>query len=420
MIPARRALSRARRPGLLAVPARPILPMMPRAVLQLPATVWMLGCISFLNDTAGELVYPLLPIYFAVVLQVEPRIFGFIEGSALAVNSLLQLVSGRAADRSRSAKGWVVAGYGIAAVSRPMLAFAQSWPVAMGFRLADRMGKGLRSSPRDALLALSAAPGQRGLAFGFHRAMDNVGAVAGPLMAAWLLEQKADLRQVLLWTAVPGLLTVALTLCLKDVEREARPAVPFDWRIGTFSLAFRRYLLVLGVFTLGFPSSLFLLLRARELGVPDAELPLLWAGVSLVAALCSTGFSAWSDRVGRKTMIVAGWWVYSAILLLLGFDGWSKAWLWPLFAMYGLFFAATEGAQKALVADMVPRHGVGTAFGWFNLVTGLLLLPASLIFGGLTQAFGSAWAFGFSAACAVAATVLLIVAVPRPERHPDP
>lgn len=393
--------------------------MIPRAVLQLPATVWMLGFISFLNDTAGELVYPLLPIYLAVVLQVEPRIFGFIEGSALAVNSLLQLVSGRAADRSRSAKWWVVGGYGIAAVSRPLLAFAQTWPVAMAFRLADRVGKGLRSSPRDALLALSSAPEQRGLAFGFHRAMDNVGAVAGPLMAAWFLEQKADLRQVLLWTAVPGLLTVALTLFLRDVEREPPPAVPFDWRIGTSPPAFRRYLLVLGLFTLGFPSSLFLLLRARELGVPDVEVPLLWALVSLVAALFSTSFSALSDRVGRKTLIVAGWLIYAVILLLLGFDGWSKAWLWPLFAVYGLFFAATEGAQKALVADMVPRHGMGTAFGWFNLVTGLLLLPASLIFGGLMQAFGSAWAFGFSAVCALAATALLVGTVPQAARYPD-
>ncbi len=381
--------------------------MIPRTVFQLPATVWLLGGISFLNDTAGELVYPLLPIYLAVVLQVEPRIFGFMEGSALAVNSLLQLVSGRAADRTRSAKWWVVGGYGIAAVSRPLLAFAQTWPVAMAFRLADRVGKGLRSSPRDALLALSSAPEQRGLAFGFHRAMDNVGAVAGPLLAAWFLARQADLRQVLLWTALPGVLTVILALFIKEAKREPHPPVPFDWRIGTFPPAFRRYLVVLGLFTLGFPSSLFLLLRARELGVADPEVPLLWALVSLVAALFSTSLSALTDRVGRKIMIVAGWLIYSAILLPLGFDGWPKVWLWPLFAVYGLFFAATEGAQKALVADMVPRHGMGTAFGWFNLVTGLLLLPASLLFGWLTQSFGPAWAFGFSAICAVTAAALL-------------
>jgi MFS family permease len=381
--------------------------MLPRSVFKLPATVWLLGCVSFLNDTAGELVYPLLPIYQAVVLQVEPRVFGFIEGSALAVNSLLQLVSGRAADRSRSAKWWVVGGYGIAAAARPRLAFAQSWPVAMAFRLADRVGKGLRSSPRDALLALSSAPEQRGLAFGFHRAMDNVGAVAGPLLAAWCLEQQADLRRVLLWTALPGALTVALTLFIRDARREAPSATPFDWRPGALPPEFRRYLLTLGLFTLGFPSSLFLLLRARELGVPDPEVPLLWALTSLVAALFSTSLSALTDRLGRKSMILAGWLIYAAILSLLGLDGWPTGWLWPLFAVYGLFFAATEGAQKALVADMVPRHGLGTAFGWFNLVSGLLLLPASLLFGWLTQSLGAAWAFGFSSLCALLASGLL-------------
>lgn len=382
--------------------------MIPRSVFRLSSTVWLLGFISFLNDTAGELVYPLLPVYFAVVLQVEPKVFGFMEGSALAVNSLLQLVSGRAVDRTRSTKGWVVGGYGIAALARPLLAFAETWPVALAFRLADRMGKGLRSSPRDALLALSSAPEQRGLAFGFHRAMDNVGAVAGPLLAAWFLEQKTDLRQVLLWTAIPGLLTVGLTLFLREAGHEPHAPEPFDWRIGRFPPAFRRYLVVLGLFTLGYPSSLFLLLRARELGMPDPEVPLLWALASFVAALFSTSLSALSDRVGRRRVIVLGWLIYSAILLLLGFDGWSTAWLWPLFAVYGLFFAATEGAQKALVADMVPRHGLGTAYGWFNLVTGLLLLPASFLFGWISQVLGAAYAFGFSSACAVLATLLLM------------
>lgn len=381
--------------------------MFPKAILHLPATLWLLGGISFLNDTAGELVYPLLPIYFAAVLQVEPRIFGLIEGAALAVNSLLQLISGRLADRRRSTKVWVVAGYGIAALSRPLLAFAQSWPVAMAFRLSDRLGKGLRSSPRDALLALSVPPEQRGLAFGFHRAMDNIGSTVGPLLAAWCLQQNADLRQVLLWTALPGLLTVGLTLLLKEAPHTPRPVTPFDWRWNALPGAFRRYLLVVGVFTLGLPSSLFLLLRARELGMPDAELPLLWALASGVAALFSTSLAALSDRIGRRRLIIAGWLVYAGLLLLLAQDGWSTVWLWPLFAIYGLFSAATEGAEKALVADMVPRHGLGTAFGWFNLVAGLVLLPASLLFGELTQTLGPAWALSCAAGCALTATGLL-------------
>jgi MFS family permease len=381
--------------------------VLPRDALKLPATVWLLGLISLINDTAGELVYPLLPIYLAVVLQVEPKVFGLIEGSALAVNSLLQLVSGRAADRTRSIKGWVVAGYGIAALARPLLAFAETWPVAMAFRLADRLGKGLRSSPRDALLALAAAPGQRGLAFGLHRAMDNVGSVIGPLLAAWFLARQADLREVLLWTAVPGLCTVILTLTLREAERAPQSRASFDWRIGAFPKGFRHYLAVLALFTLGYPSSLFLLLRARELGLPDPQVPLLWALVAAVAAVFSTSLSAFSDRVGRKPLIVAGWSIYAAILLLLGFGGLETVWLWPVFGIYGLFFAATEGAEKALVADLVEKQGLGTAYGWFNLVTGLLLLPASFLFGWISQSVGVAAAFGFSAACAVSAALLL-------------
>lgn len=375
--------------------------------LRLSATVWLLGLISFLNDTAGELIYPLLPIYLAVVLQVEPRIFGLIEGSVLAANSLLQLVSGRAADKRRSTKAWIIAGYGIAAAARPLLAFAHSWPAAFVLRLSDRIGKGLRTSPRDALLALSAAPEQRGLAFGLHRAMDNAGAVVGPLLAAWFLQQKTDLRQVFLWTAVPGAATLLLALWLREARRESRPATAFDWRIGAFPPVFRRYLIVLALFTLGYPSSLFLLLRAREFGIPDAEVPLLWALVSLVAALFSTALSSWSDRIGRRPMIIAGWLIYSALQAVLGMGVLPVVWLWAVFGVYGLFFAATEGAQKALVADMVSAEGVGTAYGWFNLTTGLLLLPASVLFGGIWQSSSASAAFGFSALCAVSAAVLL-------------
>jgi len=278
----------------------------------------------------------------------------------------------------------------------------------LGLRFADRVGKGLRSSPRDAMLALSVAPGQRGLAFGFHRAMDNAGAVVGPLLAAWLLSRGMPIRDILLWTLVPGVMTVALALCIREPQREMpQLKSAFSWTLQGFPPAFKRYLLVLALFTLGNSSNMFLLLRAREMGLPDAQVPLLWALTSATAMLFSTHLSALSDRLGRTRLIVGGWAVYGLFYLLLGLNGHNLWLLWPLFAFYGLFMAATEGAEKALVADFAPKELLGTAYGWFNLTAGIMLLPASLVFGWLWQSIAVEAAFAFSAACALAAALLL-------------
>lgn len=385
------------------------------ALLKLPSTVWLLGLVSLFNDSASELVYPLLPLYLASVLMAGPKALGIIEGIAEATGSLLKLFAGVLADRTRSTKYWVLGGYSLAALGRPLLAMASSWPMVLTLRFADRVGKGLRSSPRDALLALSVAPEQRGLAFGVHRAMDNAGAVVGPLVAAWLLSRHMPIRDILLWTLVPGLLTVALTLFIREPRHEISPAKPpFSWTLAGFPTVYKRYLLVLALFTLGNSSNMFLLLRARDMGVPEYQVPLMWALVSLVAMLFSAPLSALSDRVGRVRLIVSGWAVYGLFYLLLGLNGDVLWLLWPLFAFYGLFLAATEGAEKALVADLAPRELLGTAYGWFNLTAGLLLLPASLLFGWLWQGFGPLTAFCFSASCAVLAALLLkLWVVPR-------
>jgi len=377
------------------------------SLFALPRTVWLLGLVSFFNDTASELVYPLVPIYLASVLMAGPKALGLIEGIAEATGSLLKLFSGVMSDRMKSTKHWVVGGYTLAAIARPLLAFTTTWPMVLALRFADRAGKGLRTSPRDALLALTVDKDHRGLAFGLHRAMDNAGAVAGPLLAAWLLAEHIPLQNAFLWASLGGAIAVILTLFVKEPKRDAdTPIQRFSWSLKALPTPFKRYLLVLALFTLGNASNMFLLLRAKDMGLPEYQVPLLWALVSLTAALFSTPLSALSDKLGRVRLIVGGWIVYSVFYLLLGLNGNSQL-VWPLFAFYGLFMAATEGAEKALVADMVSNEVIGTAYGWFNLTAGIMLLPASIIFGWLWQTENSLTAFGFSSACALLAALLL-------------
>ena len=261
------------------------MPALSTSVRSLPRSVWLLGAISLLNDSASEMIYPLLPLFLAGTLGAGPRILGLIEGLAEAVSSLLKLAAGRWSDRMQRAKPFVVVGYGIAGVARTLIAAASGWWMVLLCRLADRVGKGVRSSPRDALLGRSIQPQQRGLAFGLHRAMDNAGAVIGPLVAAGLLALGMDLRTVFWCAGVPALVVLLLTLRLREPEA-ATVVEPteFSWRLHGFPPAFKRYLLVLGLFMLGNSSNLFLLLRVRELGFAQAQIPLLWALMSLVAA----------------------------------------------------------------------------------------------------------------------------------------
>lgn len=390
-----------------------------KALFSLPRTVWLLGLVSLFNDSTSELVYPLVPLFLTSVLMAGPRALGLIEGIAEATASLLKLFSGVLMDRRGHAKGWVAGGYGLAAFSRPLFYLAASWPMVLVLRFADRVGKGLRTSPRDALLAGAVDETRRGLAFGLHRTMDNAGAVIGPLLAAWLLECGVPLREVFLWSIVPGMMTVALALAVKEppVIPVARRPV-FSWRMEGFPPIFKRYLVVLALFTLGNSSNMFLLLRAKELGLPDYQVPLLWALTSAVAMALSTPLSALSDRLGRTRLILAGWVVYGLFYLGLGINGFHTLLLWPLFAFYGLFLAATEGAEKALVADLAPQDQLGTAYGWFNLTAGAMLLPASLIFGLIYQQAGALTAFAFSASCALMAAILLPLWALR-VGHPD-
>lgn len=379
------------------------------ALRRLPRTVWLLGLISLVNDAASDMIYPLVPLYLTSVLMAGPKALGLIEGIAEAVSSLLKLAAGVLSDRTRTIKYWVVAGYGIAGAARPLIAFASTWIGVLVCRIADRIGKGLRTAPRDALLTLSVDSRSRGLAFGFHRAMDNFGAVVGPLVAAGLLALGMPVRQVILCAFIPAVVVLWLSLAVREPEQAPPPkdAIRFSWNLRGFPPAFRRYLVVVGLFMLGNSSNMFLLLRARDLGYGESSVPLLWALVSFVAAVFSTPLSAFSDRVDRRTMIVVGWSIYAVLYLLFGLLP-TRTWLlWPMFAAYGVFLAATEGVEKALVADMVPRDHAGTAFGWYNLVVGIMLLPASALFGWLWASFSPLGAFAFGSACAVCAALLL-------------
>jgi MFS family permease len=283
----------------------------------------------------------------------------------------------------------------------------------LAIRVADRVGKGIRTSPRDALIADSVDPAVRGRAFGFHRAGDNLGAFFGPLLAFALLRwERVDLRTVFLLTAVPAALSVALLVFgLRETPRRApAPAARLELS-GELPGRFWAYLGVVLVFTLGNSTDAFLLLRASQLGVATALVPILWALLNLVKALASTPGGALSDRVGRKLPILAGWLLYAAVYLAFG-RAHAQWQAWALFAVYGVFFGLTEGVEKALVADLVPAERRGAAFGFHNLTIGVAALPASLLFGAIWDRRGAPAAFTFGAALALVAAAGIAAVVP--------
>ena len=386
-----------------------------KTILALPRTVWIIGLISLVNDTASEMLYPLMPLYLTSVMMAGPKALGIIEGIAEASSSIVKLISGVIVDQTKKSKPWIIIGYSLAGIGRPLIAIAHSWLWVLMIRFTDRVGKGLRSSPRDALLAESVPENQRGITFGLHRSMDNAGAVIGPLLASLFLFLNIPLKEIFLWAIIPGLITVALTFAIKEPVREiVSTAQPFSWSLAGLPIPFKRYLLVAGIFALGNSSDMFLLLRAREAGVAQEQIPLLWAAVSFITTVCGTPLSALSDSFGRRHFILVAWAVFGCFYIAMGLPGISTYQIFILFVFYGLFKAATEGVEKALVADLAPKGLSGTAFGWFNLTTGLMLLPASLIFGWIYESWAPLYAFMFSGACAISAFLLMAFWVFRP------
>ena len=377
-----------------------------------------LGFVSLLTDASSEMIYPLLPAFLTGPLRAGPALLGMIEGLAEALAAIVKVASGRLSDRLPRRKPLVVAGYGLSSLARPLVALATAPVHVLAVRLADRLGKGVRGAPRDALLAEVTPADQRGRAFGFHRAMDHAGAMVGPLLASAVLLFTDELRVVFAAAAVPAALAVAMLVFGVREEKGAlapAPAVIDRGRSAPLQRGFRRYLVVLAVFTLGNSSDAFLLLRAQETGLAVAFIPALWAWHHLVKAGGSTWGGTLSDRIGRRRAILLGWTAYG-----LSYAGFALARsplaIVALFAVYGVFHALTEGPERALVADLAGPAARGRAFGLFHAVTGAMLLPASLLTGLLWQRFGAAAALGTGAALAGLAAVGLTLLVPEP--HP--
>lgn len=382
--------------------------------------VLALAAVSFLTDASSEIIAPLLPLFLVGTLGASVSMVGIIEGGAEAVASLLKLASGWWSDRVSRRKPLIVAGYTIASLVRPLVAIAQSASQVLAIRLVDRVGKGIRGAPRDALLAASTPPAFRGRAFGFHRAADHAGAVVGPLIALACLQWLGmPVRQVFWVAAIPGALAVLVAIAFVREQRDA--GEPEAARVSASKTlpqptalprSFWITMLPILIFTLGNSTDAFLLLRASQLGVPTALIPLVWVLLHLVKSASSTPAGALSDRVGRRPLIIGGWALYAAVYagFSLATDPWHA---WALFGAYGVVFGLTEGTEKALVADLVAAPRRGTAFGWYQATVGVAALPASVAFGVVWDAYGAPVAFGMGAALAVvAAVVMALVTLP--------
>ena len=382
---------------------------------RLDRNVVALGIASLLNDASSEMIFPLLPAFLTTVVGAGPAFLGMIEGVADSVSSLLRMPAGWLADRMPR-KPLVVGGYALASFARPLIALATApWHV-LAVRVTDRLGKGLRTAPRDALLADSTPAADRGRAFGFHRSMDHVGAVVGPLLASLVFALLGrSYRRLFALASIPGLIAVLFTASrIVEVPRAARvgppPPDPVSLSHAAVRLDRRFFVLVAAIvlFGLGNSTDAFLLLGLQQAGVDVAALPLLWAALHVVKVASAYPLGALSDRVGRLPLILTGW-VYYALVYSAFAAARSPAALVPIFIAYGLFFGLTEGAERALVGDVVPGAQRGAAFGMYNAAVGVTALPASVLTGAIWQFYGRAAAFGFGAGMALLASLVMLI-----------
>lgn len=386
----------------------------------LPRNVWVVTATSLLTDVSSEMLVYLVPLFLANVLKTGTAVIGLIDGIAETTASLMKIYSGWLSDRLGKRKWLTVLGYGLSTLAKPFLYFASTWGWVLGVRFADRLGKGIRTAPRDALVAGSTDEKQRGLAFGVHRAGDTAGAFLGILIAAliiWFTQAEADMlaantfRLVILASIIPAVLGVlVLALGAKDVSAPVRAATP-GFSLRKVDRRFKLFLLVVVLFTLGNSSDSFIILRAQERGLNLLQIMGMLMTFTLVYTVLSGPLGALSDRIGRRKLIIAGWIAYG--LVYLGFALAARGWqIWVLFGLYGIYYAATEGIARALIADLVPDELRGTAYGSFNAAVGIMAFPASAIAGVLWQGafgwsgFGPAAPFFFGAGMALLAGIL--------------
>jgi MFS family permease len=378
----------------------------------IPRTVLILALVSFLNDAASDMIAPLLPLFLTATLGAGPAVVGLVEGVAEATASLLKLASGRLVDRGWHHKGLVVGGYGASNLARPLIGLAFGWGWVLLLRFLDRVGKGIRTSPRDALIAASTTERQRGMAFGFHRALDNAGAMVGPLLAFALLSSGLDLGTVFLWSLVPGVLVLIILIwALENTPSRPASSVRAPLRWGHLDHRVRGLILAAGGLALASAPEAFLVLWASDRGLTLQWVPLIWAAANAVKALVAAPAGTLSDRFGRRPVLIAGWSLRIVLLvfLALGASGSDDAVTWLLFLGYAGALAATEGAERALIGDFTPGQERGTAFGLYHMTIGLAALPGALIFGGIWQLFGSPAAFLVAAMIATLAVAALLI-----------
>jgi len=390
-------------------------------IKDLPRNIWAVSLTSFFMDISSEMVINIIPLFLSNVLGVKTNIIGLIEGVAESTASLLKVFSGWMSDKLKARKWLAVAGYSLSTLVKPFFYFASSWRVVAGVRWADRIGKGIRTGPRDALVADSIEPEQRGLAFGFHRAADTGGAMVGLLIALGLVwaAQSSEVslglgtfRTVVLVSLIPAVLAVlSLAIGAKETNvKDAREAPKISFK--ALGKRFVTFMLIVGLFDLGNSSDAFLVLRAQERGMSVIGILGMLAVFNLVYTLISTPAGSLSDKIGREKLIIGGWIVYA--LVYLGFGLADMVWhVWVLYILYGLYYGLAYGTSKAMVADLVPEELRGTAFGMYNAVLGMIDLPASLIAGflwegaGGWQGFGPSAPFLFGAGTAMLAAVLM-------------
>ena len=375
--------------------------------LPLSRPVRLLGWVSLLTDAATEAVYPLLPVFITQVLGGPPVALGIVEGAADATSSVLKVISGRWSDRLGTRKPIVVLGYTLSSLVRPFIAVTTSWGHVFAIRVTDRIGKGLRSSPRDAMLASLAPPGERGRVFGYHWAMDHAGAAIGPLLATVFLYFAPDnYRLLFALTIIPGLLAVITLLRVPEVIDGPQGLSPRETSDLPLPRALKKYFWIFAIFTLGNSSDAFLLLQLSHAGVPLIGLTMLWSAQHAIKALITMRGGMLSDRLGRRTLIISGWIIYAIVYAGFAVSE-SVAALITWFLLYSAYSAAVEGSEKALVADLAPGTLRATAFGWHAAVQGVGALAAGIFFGLLWQFFGAPGAFLTGAALALIASLLL-------------
>ena len=385
--------------------------MSQKPFLGLSKNVRNLGWVSLFNDISSEMIYPLLPLFLTQVLGAGVLFVGIIEGIAESVSSFLKLFSGWLSDRYQKRKGIILFGYSLASVTRPFIGLATSAFHVLFLRFFDRIGKGVRASPRDALLSESCSENERGKAFGFQRAMDHAGAMVGPLIASLLMASLTkNLRAIFLLSFIPALFCLLIlyrrVTDIKGEKTSFPPPPKLRWK--NWNRKFKYFLLIVTLFTLGNSSDAFLLLRAKDLGIDIVSIPILWFLFHLSKTIFSIPGGALSDRIGRRKVMVLGWTVYGFVYL--GFAFASKAYhIWLLFFIYGLFFGLSEGTERAWVADLVEESKRGTAYGIYNFFIGMAALPASLLMGLIWNTIGVQWAFSFGAVMALIAALLAII-----------